>query len=149
VVVAPAGEAPEPQPSQELLRQVRSALANRAPAAVATQIRVIGPRYRRVSVVAEVVVDPDRAAEIEEALRARLDAYLHPLTGGADGGGWDFGQAVPLSGVAAAIERTGGVAYATKAQLVADGVVHGDRVPIEPDRLPSAGRHLLKLVAEA
>jgi Baseplate J-like protein len=149
VVIAPAGNARQPQPSQELLRQVRTELAARAPAAVAGNVRVVGPTYRLVSVVAEVVVsDPERAAEIEEALRRGVDAYLHPLTGGRGGGGWRFGEAVPLSGVAGVIERTRGVAYATKTQLLADSVVHGNRVPIEPDRLPAAGRHLIKLVSE-
>lgn len=150
VVIAPAGAEREPQPSQELLRHVRTALAERAPAAIAANVRVVGPSYRRVSVVAEVVLDdPERAAETEEALRARLDAYLHPLSGGADGRGWGFGEDVPLSGVAAVIERTPGVAYARNAQLLADGAVQGDRVNVEADRLPAAGRHLVKLTVEA
>jgi hypothetical protein len=150
VVIAPAGNEKEPQPSQGLLRRVRTQLAESAPAAVASNVRVIGPAYTRVSVVAEVVVsDPTRAAETEEALRGRLDAYLHPLTGGADGGGWRFGEDVPLSGVARVVERTSGVAYARKTQLLVDGAVQGDHVPVAADRLPAAGRHLLKLVTEA
>ena len=42
-------------------------------------------------------------------MRARLTRFLHPLTGGRDGRGWDFGEAVYLSDVAALIEDTPGV----------------------------------------
>jgi hypothetical protein len=145
VVVMPWGTDPEPQPSWDLLGRVHRYLVRRAPAAVAGHIRVVGPRYQPVSVVAEVLVgDPGRAAEVEERLRAGLSTFLHPL-GGRDGAGWNFGEPVHLSNIASVVESTPGVEYATKLALTAEGVAFGETVHIEPERLPASGRHLVTL----
>lgn len=148
VLVAPASADRQPRPSPELLRRVRAHLAARAPAAVAGDVRVLGARYQPVSVVASVVVsDPSAAAAVEERLRNAIDAYLHPLTGGP-AGGWTFGDTVHLSHVAGVIEAVGGVDRAEEIQLTAASAVFGDHVPLPADRLPAAGRHVLKLRAE-
>lgn len=146
VVVAPWSNDPQPQPSSELLVRVRQHLMLRAPAAVAGQVQVTGPRYQPVSVVAEVAVaDPGRSAEIEEGLRSALNGFLHPLLGGRDGAGWGFGEPVRLSHVAAVVESTSGIEFADVLALTTEGVAHGESVPIGPDHLPASGRHLLKL----
>jgi hypothetical protein len=149
VLVAPASAEPQPRPSPELLRRVRAYLAARAPAAVAADVRVLGAEYQPVSVVAGVLVsDPEAAAAVEERLRTSIDAFLHPLTGGPPGG-WTFGDVVYLSHVARVVETVEGVDCAEEIQLTSEGAVFGDRVPISADRLPAAGRHLLKLRVEA
>jgi hypothetical protein len=148
VLVAPASDEPQPRPSPELLRRVRAHLAAHAPTAVAANVRVLGAEYQPVSVVAGVLVsDPGAAAAVEERLRTAIDAFLHPLTGGP-AGGWTFGDVVYLSHVARVVETVEGVDCAEELQLTSEGAVFGDRVPISSDRLPSAGRHLLKLRME-
>jgi hypothetical protein len=149
VVVAPWSGDPQPQPSPELLVRVQEYLQQRAPAAVARQIRVVGPSYQAVSVVTDVVVaDPGLAAEVEERLRTALARFLHPLRGGRDGAGWTFGEPVRLSHVAAVIEGTPDVEFAEALGLSADSVAYGESVPIGPDLLPASGRHLVKLRLE-
>jgi Baseplate J-like protein len=149
VLIAPASAERQPQPSAELRLQVQRHLASRAPAAVAGQIRVLGPEYQPISVNASVAVsDPGAAAAVEERLRWELDRFLHPLTGGPPGG-WRFGDTVHLSHVARIVESVDGVDFADELQLSSDGAVHGDRVPIPVERLPAAGQHLLRLRVEA
>src|SRR5439155_21338240 len=146
VVIVPQGTSLRPQPSQELLRRVEGALALWAPAAIATQILVVGPSYREISVIAEVIpADPSAAAEVEERLGHALDAFLHPVTGGRRGTGWEFGQAVELSQVVQVILGTDGVEAAPHVALVSDTDVYGDAVPVPKDALPCPGKHLLKL----
>ena len=88
VLVAPWSAQLQPVPSPELMRRVRDHLARFAPAAIAAQIRVAGPAYVPVSVIAEVVPrDPGMAAELEDALVRRLDGFLHPVNGGPFGAG--------------------------------------------------------------
>jgi predicted phage baseplate assembly protein len=149
VVVAPRGDQAQPQPSGELMRRVREHLARRVAAAVAAQVRVVGPRYQPVALAAEIVVaERERAAEIEETLRGRLADFLHPLRGGLGGTGWSFGEPVRLSHAATLIETTPGVEYAEDLQLSVEGAIFGESVPIDADRLPANGRHLLKLRLE-
>jgi uncharacterized phage protein gp47/JayE len=146
VVVVPESRAARPEPSQELLRRVEAALARQVPAAISRQVIVIGPRYRAVSVVAEVVpADPSRATEVEEALAAALDTFLHPVDGGPGGSGWEFGQPVELSSIVQVVLATDGVAAAPHVSLVSETDAYGDAVPLAPDELPCAGKHLLKL----
>ena len=150
MVIAPWSAAPQPQPSVELMRRVRDHLAARCPAAIAGQIRVSGAAYLPVSVHAQVALAAGSgAAGVEEQLKKALDGFLHPLTGGPDSTGWAFGEAVHLSQVAKVMEGVAGVDLAVQVQLTSEGRVFGDQVPVPPDRLPSPGRHLLKLVLEA
>jgi hypothetical protein len=150
MVIAPWSDDPAPVPSVELMRQVREYLAQRAPAAMATQIRITRPSYVSVSVFTEVTIsDAGQCAAVEEALRSALDAYLHPLKGGPNGTGWRFGQAVHLSQIATVIRGVAGVDFADATQLSSDGIIYGDFVPVPAERLPAPGRHLLKLRLDA
>jgi hypothetical protein len=146
VVIVPNSRERRPQPDDELLARVRAYLAARAPATVARRIKVVGPRYQAVSVVAEIVPSrPEDAGAVEIEVRRRLDAFLHPLRGGRDGRGWQVGQAVPLSQVAALIEGTDGVDYAHDVTLQVEGARHGDEVPGQPGTLAAPGDHEIRM----
>ena len=146
VVIVPDGGERQPQPDDELVARVRSYLAARASATVSTRIRVIGPVYQPVSVVAEIVPRrPEDAGAIEINVRGRLDAFLHPLRGGRDGRGWQVGQSVPLSQIASLIEATDGVDYARDVSLQVHGARHGDEVAGALDALPAPGDHEIRM----
>ncbi|MDO9712897.1 putative baseplate assembly protein [Paracraurococcus lichenis] len=96
VVVVPDEKGPAPVPSEGLLRAVCRCLDSRR--LLTTEVHVTPPTYLPVRVTAEVVAPPGAdAAELREAAVAALDAYLHPLTGGAKGRGWPFGGDVFFS----------------------------------------------------
>jgi hypothetical protein len=145
VVVVPQGVSREPLPSQQLLGLVEQRLAAAAPAAVAGQVRVIGPRYQPISVIAEIIpTDVSQAGAVEDDVRRTLDRFLHPVSGGVDGRGWEFGADVHLSQVVQVVLAASGVAAAPHISLVSGTRVFGDSVPLFPDALPSSGKHQLK-----
>lgn len=144
--IAPFSQEAEPQPSAETMRRVRSYLVERAPASVASRIRVTGVRYTRVSVRAEVVPQQaDQAAQVEARVRENLNRFLHPLTGGIDGQGWEFGQAAHLSQIAYVIEATAGVDYAAEVMLMNEGHLYEELISVQADGLVAAGNHELTL----
>jgi hypothetical protein len=146
VAIVPYGLERQPEPDGELLARVRNYLAARAPAAIAGQVRVVVPKYRPISVVAEIIpLRPDDASTLDAVVRARVDTFLHPLRGGLDGLGWAIGQSVPLSQVAALIQSTPGVDFAREVVLQVGGATYGDEVPGEPDTLPASGDHEIRL----
>lgn len=146
VMIAPHGTGPRPQPDGELLRRVRAYLAARVPAALAGRVRVIGPRYRPVDVLADVACLPSAdPGAVEEALRAALDAFLDPLRGGVDGLGWAMGAGVAASRIAALLEATAGVDFTSDLRLQADGSIWIDEVPGLSDTLIAPGAHELRL----
>lgn len=149
MILVPQGTRADPQPTLALRETVLGHLARRMPAAVAGQVLIEGPVYRRVAVRAEIVpLAPEQAALVEARVRQRLDAWLHPLSGN-QGSGWAFGEAVYLSAAAALIEATEGVDYARLLQLLLDDGVQGDAALLGEHELVAPGDHALKLVLEA
>jgi predicted phage baseplate assembly protein len=102
VIVVPGSADPKPLPSVELLAGVEEFL--RARKAVIAEIAAVGPLYVRVDVVAEVVLTSlEGASQVEQTILTQLAAFLHPLTGGRDGAGWDFGRQPHLSDLYAVV----------------------------------------------
>jgi hypothetical protein len=89
--------------------------------------------------------EPGAAAQVEASVRERLNQFLHPLTGGSNQGGWEFGQSVYLSQIAKVIEETPGVDYARDIRLSANDQSFADSVPVDPYALVAAGNHELSL----
>ena len=150
LVIVPASEEPRPYPSVGLRERVRAYLAARAEAGLAAggRITVTGPDYFPVEVEAEIVpVDPAAAAEVETAARAALATFLHPLSGGSGGEGWEPGRSVYRSDVAALLEGVAGVDAVGRLALLVEGVPRGERVEVPPGGTVAAGEIRLSLVA--
>lgn len=108
VIIVPRSTEVKPLPSLELIGRVQDFLDTvRVPTA---RLTVVGPLYVRVDVEAEVAVASlEGATGVLEEVQRRVAAFLHPLTGGLDGKGWDFGRQPHLSDVYALIEAAAGV----------------------------------------
>lgn len=146
LIVAPFSPDPQPQPSSGFRQHIRDALARRVPATVSRHVRITGPQYTPVRVQAEIIPHAaGQAALVEAQVRDRLNRFLHPLSGGANGQGWAFGQAVYLSQIARVIEEIPGVDYAREVRMVVDERIFADVVPIDTYALVAAGNHELKL----
>lgn len=93
LIVVPHGDnnEPRPQPTFELVKNVKAFLDFRRP--IGVDLIVLGPEYVSIDIQAEVVwaaghSAADAAAECEK----QLSRFLHPVTGGLDGRGWQLGQ---------------------------------------------------------
>jgi predicted phage baseplate assembly protein len=108
VIIVPRSSEAKPQPSLELLARVQDYLeAYSVPTA---RVSVVGPLYVRVDVAIEIaLVSLEGASAVEQAVRQKLASFLHPLTGGLDGAGWDFGRKPHASDLYALIEAVPGV----------------------------------------
>ncbi len=104
VLIVPGTSDPRPYPSFELQQIVQNSLLACAPCVTTAasqgegQIRVSGPTYVDVDVSADVYpVSISQAPQLETAAVTALQSFLHPLTGGPNGQGWDFGTLPCLS----------------------------------------------------
>jgi predicted phage baseplate assembly protein len=96
VVVVPDVDSRAPRPSEATLQLVcRQLDAHRL---ITTEVFAVGPVYRPVKLVGDIVVrgNADLTA-VRQALADRLVAWLHPLSGGDDGAGWPFGGTIYAS----------------------------------------------------
>jgi hypothetical protein len=110
VVVLPRLSEPEPTPDSALLDRIRTFLDQwRLPT---LETVVVGPEYVRVNVTAEIAVsDLNDSSDVENAVRQELDEYLHPVTGGPDGCGWEFGRLPQKFDLNLRLERIRGVSH--------------------------------------
>jgi hypothetical protein len=91
VIIVPRSTEAKPLPSRVLLERVAEYLdARRLPV---VDLKIVRPDYLRVDVKAEIVLTSiDLASEVQSRVIDALRRFLHPLTGGRDDTGWDFGR---------------------------------------------------------
>ena len=110
VVVVPRSGDPKPVPSSDLLNRVHTFLDARRLATA--ELVVVGPEYVRVDVDAEIVVyRPEEASDVEQKVTQALQSYLHPISGGSNRSGWDFGRLPQKFDLYVLIERIVGVSH--------------------------------------
>jgi hypothetical protein len=115
IIVPDERENPKPVPSQGLINEIQDYIFNRTSTYLTTypsQITLIGPGYIKVGVEAKVHFTSVADAKIIEGrIIENLKRFFHPLTGGPEKEGWDFGRNVYISQVYDVIESTDGVDY--------------------------------------
>ena len=98
VIVVPEalGSESRPMPSEDTLARVGAWLNQHR--LVTTELFVAAPRYRKVEVLATVVVkDTASSGDVQQKLERMLSEYFHPLHGGAAGTGWEFGEPISFA----------------------------------------------------
>jgi len=147
LIVVPEGEMAEPLPTESLIRTVKGYLARYALATLFDRIDVIGPTYVPIAIEADVI--PKRiedAKALESRVLENLRAFLHPVKGGSEGRGWEFGKDVYLSEIAAVIQGTDGIDRVRRIVIKTARGEPKDRIDIPDDGLPSSGEHLIRSV---
>jgi predicted phage baseplate assembly protein len=108
IIIVPRSKDLKPLPSTELINHVKDYLE--AHAIATSNIFVVGPLYVKVSVEVEIgLTSLEGASAVEQAVQQKLTSFLHPLTGGLDGNGWDFGREPYKSDFYALLEAINGV----------------------------------------
>jgi predicted phage baseplate assembly protein len=85
---------------------------------LATRLEIRQPQYQWVQteITLRANFNADRA-EVQERVRGHLFAFLNPLTGGANGAGWEFGRALVEGDLYSALYGIEGVEAVHKVEL--------------------------------
>ena len=149
VHIVPASKDSKPVPSLELRKSVQRYLAARADVTLVDQDRIfVGPpRYVAVSVeVTAVAKSLDMVATAEQSVRHKLEAFLHPLTGGPTNEGWNFGRDLAASDLYALLEDIDSVDHVTTLRMVFGDTASDERVEVESDALLASGPHKIQML---
>jgi hypothetical protein len=143
VVIVPDSASPQPVPSLALLSQVKTYIQARCGATA--QVWVSGPDWGPVSVMATVVPTSLAVADVlEDRIQTALTQFLHPLTGGAAGHGWEFGDTPHESDFYAVISQVPGVDHIKPLSLQISGLPVG-AARSSPSTLIYSGQHTIVL----
>lgn len=123
-------------PSNEILRYIKRYLDERK--LVGTVLNVIKPRYKdlslRVVLLRRTVGTSDR---LRREIELKLRRFLHPLVGGRDGKGWEFGRPVLKSDLVHLVEEVPGVEGVEGLEIRDEGRNVGvEHIRLDEDELP-------------
>jgi predicted phage baseplate assembly protein len=109
VIVVPDGPDPQkPVANDQTLAAVAAYLDQFR--LVTSELYVTTPVYRQVEIQAKVTVTPGAVSgDVQTALETALLAFYNPITGGQQGGGWDFGGTIYVSDAYQQILKVPGV----------------------------------------
>ena len=122
-------------PTTELLRRVHLYLDSRR--LVTAIINVVKPRYVEVSFRVEVIREPTEVGDrLKRDVELAIRRFLHPLAGGRQGNGWEFGRNVYKVDLYHVIEEVRGVEFVDRVDIYdEDRKVHVDHVRLHEDEL--------------
>ncbi|MBU7005767.1 baseplate J/gp47 family protein [Phosphitispora fastidiosa] len=163
LVIIPKSTDGRPKPSLRLRQMVERRLREHTANVIAfpRHLRVIGPDYQEISVSAAITAKTiDMVPLVENRVLKELDGMLHPLTGGLDGRGWEFGRLPRLSDFFALLEGIDGVDHVDVLTMVSRSE-SGQEIRISPNNqtdqempeygpnaLVYSGKHVVRVKAK-
>lgn len=142
VIIVPDFPEPKPAPNAEILKVVEDHLKEKTPNI--GKLKVAGPVYYEVNVRAELVTtDLEALSEIENQVKRKVEEFLHPLKGGKEGEGWDFGQIPSTSDLYSMLSDISGVSY------IKDLDIPPGLRTLPESTLPCSGKHEINLLWKA
>ncbi|MFA5384538.1 MAG: putative baseplate assembly protein [Eubacteriales bacterium] len=153
VIIVPESNQAKPIPSLKLRKQAERYLKDRTANVIAMpgNIHIRGPAFQEISVAAALIAGSmDDLPLIEKESLDSLTAFLHPLTGGKDGNGWDLGRYPNLSDFFTLLEGIQGVDHVESLSLIIRDEneketkvdsTHPLNLPFSPVNLVFSGKH--------
>lgn len=138
VVVLPRSGVGDGAHFQEMKRDIEARLLKQAAAHIAFpgNIQVIEPARIEIGIVANVWVRSlEDIVPVEKEILRKLEMFLDPITGNADGRGWSIGQHVHPSMFFALLKSVGPVVHIPRLSIDVVKVEHGERIEWNPDRI--------------
>lgn len=148
VIIVPDEDGDTPLPESGLIDTVGTYLKERSLATIRSGdwIKVTGPEYEKINMNISVTLLPSvESSGVRERIIKVLRSFLHPLKGGQEGDGWDFGDKIFESEVVAVVERIEGIDYIThidlgkSEQTTAGKATGAGYVALKKNALPCAG----------
>ena len=84
--------------------------------------------------------------EVELIAKQRLDAFLHPLTGGYKNRGWEFGRSPCLSDFYTLL---GSIPNVDRVEFLSMVSSDGKEIQVPPHALVSSGKHQIDVIANS
>ncbi len=148
VLVVPDSQQADEEPARLLIKIVEDYLLEHSANLVsaANRIHVAGARYVKIVVEPTLVpVNLEAAARVESEALTRLERFIHPITGGPDQSGWEFGKKICRAEIFALLEGIADVDHVKDLKISANGVAQAGDVILDSFSLPFSGEHRINI----
>ena len=118
--------------------------------AIAQDIHVQAAKYMQIVIEATVVpVSFEVTARVDDGVTKALKRYIHPLTGGRQGKGWEFGKNICRSEILALLEGIADVDHVKDLAISADGNPLNEDELIDARVLFFSGEHKVNIIFDS
>lgn len=152
ILIVPDSDEDPPKASNQLIKVVTEKLQSQCPNTVShpKHFHVRQPDYVEIVVQATVIpTQMEEAANLEKEIVTKLKGYIHPLKGGAQQTGWEFGQSICRSDLYALLEGIANVDFIADLVIQADGKTISGDIALDTYTLPYSGMHQISLMMAA
>ena len=128
-------------PTSELLRRVRDYLNDRK--LVGTKLKVEAPSYRHITVNLKLVYRKGitETQIVYDQIEMSLRRFLHPITGGTQGEGWEFGMSLTKNDIFTVLEGIDSVHFIEEIEIIDnDTGMSVDKLILDEDSLISVSK---------
>lgn len=139
-------------PDEEVLESIASYLDERR--TIGARVKVESARYAPLSVVTLLRAKPRYdSKKVERDALAALYSYFHPIRGGTDGRGWDFGRSVSQGEAYSVLQSVPGVEAVEQVRIYPASPIEGTRdaevqtLTVEPNALVYSWGHQVNVRA--
>ena len=145
LIILPHSSDRQPVPSLALLERVETYIRSRCEGTM--DLVVTAPKWQKVTVTPTITpLSIEEADIVRNLVKQRLEAFLHPLTGGRRGKGWQFGRYPQKSDFYAIIQSISGVDRVDYLEVQPDPPsIEEANSFLSADTLIYSGNHTVKL----
>lgn len=120
VYIIPNEDNRKPEASSTLLGEIKAELKKKALSSMlSSKINVSETNYKEVAIYLEIVPKEEKnLVELVDMLKEKTKNYLHPLTGGENTTGWDYGRNIYASDIYKLIGNIYEVDHVAKLKLI-------------------------------
>lgn len=144
VIVIPKSENKEPKPSIRTQTKVLEYLDGKR--LLTTTVSVLEPYYTNVSVTVEVHAKQADPVLLKQRVLEELESFLHPLTGGKQGRGLEFGKSLYLFDLYTLVAKVEGVSAIKSLNMKID-LEELQEIKIGRDALIASGSHKVGVIS--
>ncbi len=139
IMVIPHSKKKEPQPDQQTKKTVRRYLNQKR--LLTTRINIIEKvNYVPVNVTLKIKTRHGDPIVLKESIHTLLEEYFHPLYGGKEGRGWEFGEDIHISNIYMLLNEVKGIEKIDHVYL-SSTVEKEISISIDENVLPVSGLH--------
>lgn len=145
VIVIPVSENKEPKPSLQTQSKVHEYLDGKR--LLTTTVSVSEPSYTKVDVSTVVHAKLADPVQLSNRVIEALESFLHPVSGGKQGNGWEFGKSLYLSDLYTLVAAVEGVSAIKTLKMQVSGTGKDiQEIKIGSDTLIASGNHKVSVL---